>query len=100
MLDASGCMPVLALRCWIAAGVFVPAFFAEGYRRSFPLSLAAHARRSMGIFLAADLASFLVFYALVSLPAYGLVIYDGTPAAHRAGAIYIGFALLGENLLL
>ncbi len=54
----------------------------------------------MGIFLAADLASFLVFYALVSLPAYGLVTYEGTPAAHRAGAVYIGFALLGENLLL
>lgn len=55
---------------------------------------------STGIFLAADLASFLVFYALVSLPAYGLVTYDGTGASHHAGAVYIGFALLGENLLL
>ena len=53
----------------------------------------------MGIFLAADLASFLVFYALVSR-AYGLITYDGTPAARRAGAFYMGFALLGENLLL
>ena len=55
---------------------------------------------SLGIFLAADLVSFFLCYALVSLPAYGLVTYDGTPVARRAGAIYMGFALLGENLLL
>ena len=55
---------------------------------------------SLGIFLAADLVGFLLFYALVSLPAYGLVTYDGTPVARRAGVIYMGFALLGENLLL
>ena len=37
---------------------------------------------------------------MVSLPAFGLVTYDGTPSAWRAGAIYTGFALLGEGLLL
>jgi multicomponent Na+:H+ antiporter subunit A len=102
MLDASGCMLMLAASLlWIAAGVFVPAFFrGRGIGGSFPLCWLLTLIGSMGIFLAADLASFLVFYALVSLPAYGLVIYDGTPAARRAGAIYIGFALLGENLLL
>ena len=102
MLDASGCMLMLAASLlWIAAGVFVPAFFCgRTIGRSFPLCWLLTLIGSMGIFLAADLASFLVFYALVSLPAYGLVTYDGTPAARRAGAIYIGFALLGENLLL
>ena len=102
MLDASGCMLMIAASLlWIAAGIAVPAFFrGRGIGGSFPLCWLLTLIGSMGIFLAADLASFLVFYALVSLPAYGLVTYDGTPAARRAGAIYIGFALLGENLLL
>ena len=102
MLDASGCMLMIAASAlWIAAGASVPGFF-RGKRvgGSFPVCWLLTLIGSMGIFLAADLASFLVFYALVSLPAYGLIIYDGTPAARRAGAFYMGFALLGENLLL
>lgn len=102
MLDPSGCMLMMAASAlWIAAGASVPGFF-RGKRigGSFPVCWLLTLIGSIGIFLAADLASFLVFYALVSLPAYGLITYDGTPAARRAGAIYMGFALLGENLLL
>ena len=101
-LDASGCILMIAASLlWIAAGASVPGFFRErGIGGSFPVCWLLTLTGSMGIFLAADLASFLVFYALVSLPAYGLVTYDGTPVTHRAGAVYIGFALLGENLLL
>ena len=101
-LDASGCMLMIAASLlWIVAGASVPGFFrGRGIGGSFPVCWLLTLTGSMGIFLAADLASFLVFYALVSLPAFGLVTYEGTPAAHRAGAVYIGFALLGENLLL
>jgi multicomponent Na+:H+ antiporter subunit A len=102
MLDASGRMLMIAASAlWIAAGASVPASFrGERIGGSFPICWLLTLIGSMGIFLASDLASFLIFYALVSLPAYGLVTYDGTPAAHRAGAVYMGFALLGENLLL
>jgi multicomponent Na+:H+ antiporter subunit A len=102
MLDTSGCMLMIAASLlWIAAGASVPGHFRNrAIGRSFPVCWLLTLIGSMGIFLAADLASFLVFYALVSLPAYDLVTYDGTHAAHRAGAVYIGFALLGENLLL
>ena len=102
VLDASGCMLMIAASLlWIVAGASVPGFFrGRGIGGSFPVCWLLTLTGSMGIFLAADLASFLVFYALVSLPAFGLVTYEGTPAAHRAGAVYIGFALLGENLLL
>ncbi len=102
VLDASGCMLMIAASLlWIAAGVSVPEYFrGRGIGGSFPVCWLLTLTGSMGIFLAADLTSFLVFYALVSLPAYGLVTYDGTPDAHRAGAVYMGFALLGENLLL
>ena len=102
MLDASGCMLMIAASRygspWELA--FRRFFAGKGIGASFPVCWLLTLVGSMGIFLAADLASFLVFYALVSLPAYGLVTYDGTPAARRAGAVYISFALLGENLLL
>jgi formate hydrogenlyase subunit 3/multisubunit Na+/H+ antiporter MnhD subunit len=55
---------------------------------------------SFGVFLVTDLIGFLVCYALVSLPAYGLVVAAGTPEASRAGRLYLAFALVGENILL
>ena len=102
MLDVSGSMLLTAAALlWIAAGFYAPAFFGEKcVGGSFTVCWLFTLIGSLGIFLAADLASFLLFYALVSLPAYGFVTYDGTPAVCRAGAIYMGFALLGENLLL
>ena len=102
MLDASGSMLLTAASLlWIAAGFYVPAFFrGSAMTGSFTVCWLFTLIGSLGIFLAADLVSFFLCYALVSLPAYGLVTYDGTPVARRAGAIYMGFALLGENLLL
>jgi formate hydrogenlyase subunit 3/multisubunit Na+/H+ antiporter MnhD subunit len=86
---------------WIAAAVY-----AVTARRSTPigvqfaicwlLTLAG----SAGVFVAADLASFFLAYALVSIPAYGLVVYDGTGPARRAGGIYLAYAIVGETLLL
>lgn len=101
-LDAPGSMLLTAASLlWIVAGYYAPTFFRErGMGGSFAVCWLLTLTGSLGIFLAADLASFLLFYALVSLPAYGLVRYDDTPSARRAGAIYMGFALLGENLLL
>jgi Formate hydrogenlyase subunit 3/Multisubunit Na+/H+ antiporter, MnhD subunit len=55
---------------------------------------------NLGAFLAADLASFYLFFTLASLSAYGLVAFDGTAEAKRAAAIYVGLAVLGEALLL
>ena len=102
VLDASSSMLLIAASLlWIAAGFYVPAFFrGRSIGGSFTVCWLLTLAGSLGIFLAADLVGFLLFYALVSLPAYGLVTYDGTPVARRAGVIYMGFALLGENLLL
>ena len=44
--------------------------------------------------------SFYLFFTLASLAPYGLVVRDDTPAARRAGAVYIGLAVLGEAFLL
>ncbi|MBV8797191.1 MAG: hypothetical protein JO136_19820, partial [Hyphomicrobiales bacterium] len=55
---------------------------------------------SLGVFVAADLLTFYLVYALVSIPAYYLVAHDEDAAARRAGAVYLAFALLGEAVLL
>jgi formate hydrogenlyase subunit 3/multisubunit Na+/H+ antiporter MnhD subunit len=55
---------------------------------------------SLGVFVAADMVSFYFFFTLVSLAAYGLIIFDGSAAARRAGAINVAFAVVSEALLL
>jgi formate hydrogenlyase subunit 3/multisubunit Na+/H+ antiporter MnhD subunit len=55
---------------------------------------------SLGVFIAADLLTFYLVYALVSVPAYYLVAHDEDSASRRAGGVYMAFALLGEAVLL
>jgi formate hydrogenlyase subunit 3/multisubunit Na+/H+ antiporter MnhD subunit len=55
---------------------------------------------SLGVFVAGDLVSFYLLYALVSIPAYGLFAFSEDAEKRRAGAVYLAFALLGEALLL
>jgi formate hydrogenlyase subunit 3/multisubunit Na+/H+ antiporter MnhD subunit len=55
---------------------------------------------SLGVFIAADLLTFYLVYALVSVPAYYLVAHHEDPASRRAGGTYMAFTLLGEAVLL
>jgi formate hydrogenlyase subunit 3/multisubunit Na+/H+ antiporter MnhD subunit len=55
---------------------------------------------SLGVFIAADLLTFYLVYALVSVPAYYLVAHDEDASSRRAGGVYMAFALLGEAVLL
>jgi formate hydrogenlyase subunit 3/multisubunit Na+/H+ antiporter MnhD subunit len=85
---------------WTAAGVYArrhlrgdpkAARFAEWWLPTLAGSL--------GVFVAADLFSFYIAFAL-ALAAWGLVVHDETPRARRAGALYLGLAVLGEICLL
>jgi formate hydrogenlyase subunit 3/multisubunit Na+/H+ antiporter MnhD subunit len=55
---------------------------------------------SLGVFAAADLVGFYVLYAAASLPAYGLIVWEGAATEKRAGKLTLAAALLGEALLL
>ncbi len=55
---------------------------------------------SLGVFIAGDLVTFYLAFALVSLAAYGMVVHDRTDAARRAGSVYLLLAVLGEICLL
>jgi formate hydrogenlyase subunit 3/multisubunit Na+/H+ antiporter MnhD subunit len=55
---------------------------------------------SIGVFVADDVLSFYLVYALVSIPAYGMFALERTRDTQRAGRVYIAFAVLGEAFLL
>jgi formate hydrogenlyase subunit 3/multisubunit Na+/H+ antiporter MnhD subunit len=55
---------------------------------------------NIGVFVAGDLVCFYLFYALVSIPAYGLFAFSEDTEQRRAGAIYMAFTIVGEALLL
>lgn len=55
---------------------------------------------NLGVFLAADMVSFYLAFAAVSLAAWFLVVHDRSPAALAAGRVYIRLAVLGEAALL
>ncbi len=55
---------------------------------------------NLGVFLAADVATFYVAFATVSLAAYVLIVHEANEAALRAGRIYIVMVILGEVCVL
>lgn len=86
---------------WMLAATVVPTFLdGDRHARRFAVCWLMTLVGSLGVFAAADLVGFYLVYALVSVPAYGLVAHDEDAAADRAGGIYLAFALLGEALLL
>ena len=85
---------------WFWAGLYAARYMiadrrAAGFALFWNLVLAGN----IGVFLAADAASFYVAFALVSLMAYPLVIHDRKSASLRAGAVYIALAVIGEVAL-
>jgi formate hydrogenlyase subunit 3/multisubunit Na+/H+ antiporter MnhD subunit len=101
-LDPVGAMllgPVALL--WSAAGAYAGAYLrGKPHGERFAAFWLLTQAGSLGVFLAADLASFYLAFALASLAAYGLVVHEETPRARRAARIYLILAVLGETCLL
>jgi formate hydrogenlyase subunit 3/multisubunit Na+/H+ antiporter MnhD subunit len=101
-LDQLGGLLLLAAALvWLIVSLFA---LSEGQGRPnadrFAVAWLLTMAGSLGVFIAADLLTFYLVYALVSVPAYYLVAHDEEPASIRAGAVYMAFALLGEAVLL
>jgi formate hydrogenlyase subunit 3/multisubunit Na+/H+ antiporter MnhD subunit len=96
-----GLLLAAAALVWLIVSLFA---LREGQGRSnadrFAVSWLLTMAGSLGVFIAADLLTFYLVYALVSVPAYYLVAHDEEPSSLRAGAVYMAFALLGEAVLL
>jgi multicomponent Na+:H+ antiporter subunit D len=94
--------PLGALFACLAAGLwFVTTIYAIGYLRAHGehhqtrfyacFALALHA--VLGIALAGNLLTLFIAYELLTLATFPLVTHAGTPAAARAGRLYLGILL-------
>lgn len=52
-----------------------------------------------GLTLAGDVASFYLFFAVMTFASYGLIVHEGSEDARRAGLVYLVLAVFGEALL-
>lgn len=92
---------VMTAALWLGAAVYAQSYMA-GTRKPavfagfWCLTLAGN----LGVFLAADVATFYVAFATVSLAAYVLIVHEATEAALRAGRVYVAMVVLGEVCLL
>ena len=81
-------------------------FYAIGYLEGSPnrsrffgyFSLCVTA--TVGLAMAGNLLTFLVFYEALTLTTYPLVVHRGTEVARKAGRTYLSYTLLGGVLLL
>ncbi|MEJ0094880.1 MAG: proton-conducting transporter membrane subunit [Methylocella sp.] len=101
-LDAAGAMLLgAASLLWIIAGAYAFTYMrGKPNRGRFTVCWLLTLIGSIGVFMAADVISFYLVFALVSLPAYGLIVDDDTPRSEKAGLVYIAFAVLGEAFLI
>ncbi|NCC41362.1 MAG: NADH/ubiquinone/plastoquinone (complex I) [Gammaproteobacteria bacterium] len=91
----------VAALLWAAAGVYAAPMLRDSPNRGrFTLFWLLTLTGSLGVFVAADLLSFYLTYALVSLAVFGLIAHTGTAFARRATSLYLLLAILGEIALL
>lgn len=91
----------VAALLWAAAGVAAGPMLRDSPSRGrFTLFWLLTLTGSLGVFVTADLLSFYLTYALVSLAVFGLIAHSGTDFARRATSLYLLLAILGEIALL
>src|SRR6056297_1163280 len=86
---------------WLATTVYAIGYLENSPNRSrffgyFSLCVTA----TVGLAMAGNLLTFLVFYEAVTLTTYPLVVHRETEVARRAGRTYLAYTLLGGVLLL
>ena len=101
-LDVPGALLLgVAALLWIAGGVYAfTDLRGKANSGRFAVCWLLTLAGSLGVFIAADLLGFYLVFALVSLPAYGLIAHDEDGAAGRASGVYMAFTVLSEAFLL
>jgi multicomponent Na+:H+ antiporter subunit D len=91
----------LSTLLWLVTTVYAVGYLENSPHRSrffgfFSLCVSA----TVGLALAGNLFTFVIFYELLTLATYPLVAHRGTPEALRGARIYLGYTLGGGMLLL
>jgi multicomponent Na+:H+ antiporter subunit D len=92
---------ILSTVLWLVTTVYAIGYLEQSPHRSrffgfFNLCVAA----TVGLALAGNLLTFVLFYELLTLATYPLVAHRGTPEALRGARIYLAYTLTGGTLLL
>ena len=85
---------------WLLAGVFARSYLANDAARPrfFAFYLIAMAG-NFGLILAHDILTFIVFFAMMSFSAYGLVTHSRDTESRQAGRTYMILVVFGEVLI-
>jgi multicomponent Na+:H+ antiporter subunit D len=91
----------LSALLWLTTTVYAIGYLADGAHRSrffgfFSLCVAA----TVGIALAGNLVTFIVFYELLTVTTYPLVVHEGDERARSAGRTYLLYTVSGGAVLL
>jgi hydrogenase-4 component B len=101
-IDATGRgFLLLTALLWLAAGIYALGYLRESTRKVefhawYLLAMAGN----LWLVLATDVIGFYGGFTLMSLAAYGLVVFERRDEVWRAGRVYIMLAIVGEILLL
>ena len=87
----------LSAGLWMLTTVYAVGYLEDSPHRSrffgfFSLCVTA----TVGVALAGNLITFLLFYELLTLATYPLIVHRGTEAARKAGRTYLIYTLAGE----
>ncbi|ABV36009.1 NADH dehydrogenase (quinone) [Shewanella sediminis HAW-EB3] len=92
---------LLSAGLWLVTTVYAIGYLEESpYRSRFFGFFSLCVTATVGIALAGNLMTFLVFYELLTLCTYPLIVHRGTEVARRAGRIYLTYTIAGGALLL
>lgn len=85
---------------WFTAGLFSVPYFRDHPRKG-PFAIPFLIAMSGNLLLptAADAVTFYTGFAIMSFASWGLVVHAGTPAAQRAGRVYLALVVLGELMV-
>jgi len=91
----------LSTLLWLVTTVYAIGYLEESPHRSrffgfFSLCVTA----TVGVALAGNLLTFLLFYELLTLTTYPLIVHRGTEEVRRAGRIYLIYTMAGGALIL
>jgi multicomponent Na+:H+ antiporter subunit D len=86
---------------WLLTTIYAVGYLEEASNRSrffgfFSLCVTS----TVGIALAANLITFLIFYELLTISTYPLVVHRGTAKAMRGGIVYLAYTIGGGAVLL
>ncbi len=91
---------LLTALLWSTAGLYAAGYLGAEQLRRFCVFWGFTLAGNLGLVLAGDMASFYMFFTLMTFAGYGLVVHEGSDRARFAGRVYLVMALVGEMALL